>query len=118
MAKSTSLSFTPDRYRDDAGLRSLMNKTTCIGNPDFGLDRSRITVRKKSGEQMVKDVFKDREVSYEEVLAKFGSRVRLQAGLKTNSEIAARATWTKIQDVHDIADPIRAMANFGKPMPL
>ncbi len=109
--------FTPERYRDDKSLRDLMGKTTCIGNPVFGLDRSRITVRKKSGEQMIKDVFKDRDVSYDEVLAKF-DRVCAYKHVTNEQRDQARATWTKLQDVHDIAEPIRAMANFGKPMPL
>jgi 2-methylcitrate dehydratase len=109
--------FTPERYRDDQSLRDLMNKITCIGSPDFGLDRSRFTVLKKTGERLVKDVYKDKEVSYDEVTAKF-DRVCAYKSVSTDQRDRARATWASLQDVHDIAEPMRDMANFGKPLPL
>ncbi len=110
-------SFTPDRYIEDARLRELMDKITVAANPDFGLDRSRLTVRKKTGAVLVKDVFTDLPVSADEIVAKF-NRVCAYKSVSDEQRDRARTTWANLENVQDIAVPIREMANFGKPAPL
>ncbi len=109
--------FTPKRYRDDKAVRGVMQKITCVANPEFGVDRARVTVRKKSGEEMTKDVFKDDPVTKDEVMKKF-DRVFAYKQVPNDQRDRARKTWANLQDVKDIGVPIRDLANFGKPEPL
>ena len=109
--------FTPKHYIEDMPVRDLMNKITFSGSPDFDFHRSRFTVRKKSGEEFVKDVFDMKPVSHEEVVTKF-KRVCDYKGMATEQRDRALDTWANLMKVRDIADPIRDLAKFGKPMPL
>jgi 2-methylcitrate dehydratase len=105
-------SFTPQRIADPA-IRQLMQKVTVRENPDFpNRDRSRITVRRKTGEELVKDAFHEQPLAREEINAKFD---RILAGVVTNEvRDRLRATWANIRPVRDIAEPIRALANVRR----
>jgi 2-methylcitrate dehydratase len=111
--------FTPKRYVEDQAIRELMNKITVMANPEFEelYYRSRVTVRKKSGEQMVKDVEKYVPVTHDDVIAKF-KRVCAFKGVSDEQHDKLLATWSKLQDAHDIAGPISLMAKFGRPVAL
>jgi 2-methylcitrate dehydratase len=109
--------YTPERYLKDASIRQVMQKITCTGNSEFGFHRSRITVRKKSGEQLVKDVFEYRPMSNDEVVRKL-QRVCAYMSVSDEQRDRALANWSHLERVRDIADPIRDLAHFGKPLPL
>ena len=111
--------FTPKRYVEDQAIKQIMQKITAVANPEFeDLNfRARVTVRKKTGEELVKDVFKYVPVTREDVIAKF-KRVCAFKSVSDAQSDRALATWLNLQNVHDIAEPIRDMAKFGKPMPL
>jgi 2-methylcitrate dehydratase len=109
--------YTPKRYLQDAKVRQLMERITCTGNESFSFHQSRTTVRKKSGEQMVKDVLDYRPMTNDEVVAKF-KRVCGYIGVSDAQRDRALATWADLQNVKDIAEPMRDLAHFGKPQPL
>jgi 2-methylcitrate dehydratase len=110
-------SFTPKRYIEDTAVRQLMEKVTCWQNLDYKGHRMRITVQKKSGEKLVKDVFKEKPMSHQEIYAKF-NRVCDYMSVKTEQRDRALKTWSNLRAVKDIAEPMRDFANFGKPVPL
>jgi 2-methylcitrate dehydratase len=116
--------YTPERYVKDASLRQIMDKITIRANPTFydpaltgPQDHTRVTVRKKSGEQMVKEVFQDKLMTYDDVIAKF-KRVCAYKSVSDEQRDRALATWSNLQKVQDIAEPMRDLAHFGKPLPL
>ncbi len=111
-------SFKPQRYLDDASVRQLMQKITVRPNPEFKVDnRSRLTLRKKSGEELVKEAFDYREVTHQDVIAKF-NRICAYTSVSNEQRDRALATWPNLSKVHDIAEPMREMARFGNPLPL
>jgi 2-methylcitrate dehydratase len=111
-------SFKPERYLHDASVRQLMQKITVRPNPEFKADnRSRLTLRKNSGEQLVKDAFDYRDVTHDDVIAKF-NRICAYTSVSNEQRDRALATWPNLRKVQDIAEPMREMANFGKPLPL
>jgi 2-methylcitrate dehydratase len=109
--------FTPKHYLENAPVRELMNKITVSGSPDYGFDRSRFTVRKKSGEEFVKDVFENKKVLHDEVVAKY-KRVCDYKGMSAEQRDRSLESWANLMKARDIADPIRDLAKFGNPMPL
>ena len=110
-------SFTPKRYVEDGAIRQLMQKVTCWQNLDYKGHRMRITVRTKTGGELVKDVFKEKPMLHEEINAKF-NRVCDYMSVKAEQRDRARATWSNLRAVRDIAEPMRDLANFGRPLPL
>lgn len=95
-----------------------MQKITVRANPEFKEDnRSRLTLRKKSGGKLVKEAFEYRTVTHDDVIAKF-NRVCAYMSVSTEQRDRALATWPNLRKVHDIAEPMREMAHFGKPLPL
>jgi 2-methylcitrate dehydratase len=106
--------FELKRILEDQSLRQLMQKITCRANPEYGRNRSRTTVRKKTGEELVKDVFQDRQTTSEEIVAKF-KRVCAYKSVSEEQRDRVLATWSSLQNAKDIAEPIREMAKFGKP---
>jgi hypothetical protein len=52
-----------------------------------------------------------------EIVAKF-NRVCAFMSVADEQRDRARAAWTNLRAVRDIAEPIRALARFGRPMPL
>jgi 2-methylcitrate dehydratase len=111
--------FKPERYLHDEKLRQLMARTTIQANPTLvgTQGKSRITVRKKTGETMTKVVEKEVPVTYDEVLKKF-DRVCAYQSVPNDQRDRARATWTNLRGVKDIAEPMRAFAKFGPALPL
>jgi 2-methylcitrate dehydratase len=112
-------SFVPDRYLHDEKLRALMARITIQANPDLvgTQGKSRITVRKKSGETFTKVVETERPVTYEEVQKKF-ERVCAYQGISNDKRDRAKAMWTNLKAVKDIAEPMRFMAQIVPPLPL
>jgi 2-methylcitrate dehydratase len=110
-------SFSEKRYLHDAAIRDLMAKITCEPNPELNepQGRTRITVKKKNGQTMTKDVLQEIPVTYEEVLAKF-DRVCEYMSVPTAQRDRAKAAWTNLKAVKDIAEPIRDLARFGRPL--
>jgi len=109
-------SYTPKRIADTA-TRQLMNKITMQMNPEFVRNHQRITVRKKTGEEMTKEVTSVKPMTREEISAKF-DRVCSFIGLPNAQRDRIRASWSNLQVVPDIADPIRDLAHYGNPRPL
>jgi 2-methylcitrate dehydratase len=103
-------SFSPGRFLDDPAVRQLMQKITVVENPKFGLRQSRMTVRKKSGGELVKEAIEAKPMSREEIHAKFD---RVCAGVASNEvRDRARAAWSNLRAARDIAGPISTLAAF------
>ncbi len=56
-------------------------------------------------------------MSHDDLVAKF-NRACAYMSVSNEQRDRALAAWSNLQKVRDIADPIRDLANFGKPMPL
>jgi 2-methylcitrate dehydratase len=103
-------SFSPRRFLHDSAVRQLMQKITVAENPNFGLRQSRMTVRKKSGGELVKEAVEAKPMSREEIHAKFD---RVCAGLVPDDvRDRARAAWSNLRGARDVADPISTLAAF------
>jgi 2-methylcitrate dehydratase len=111
--------FTPKRYLHDAALRQLIAKITCEANPDLvgTQGRCRWTVRKKTGEVMTHVVEKEIPIAYQDVLAKF-DRVCAYMKVPDDQRDRAKATWSNLRAVKDIAEPTAALGRFGPPLPI
>jgi 2-methylcitrate dehydratase len=105
-------SFTPQRIIDP-GVRLLMQKITVVENPAFpDRDRSRITVRKRTGEEMVKEAGHETPMSRAEIDAKFD---RVLAGVVPDGvRDRMRRTWSNLRSVRDIAEPMIALAHVRR----
>jgi 2-methylcitrate dehydratase len=110
-------SFKPERYLEDKRVRDLMEKITVRPNPEFEGLRKRLTVRKKSGEVLVKDLYDVRPMTHDDIVKKF-NRICDYMSVSNGQRDRALATWSNLKTVKDIAEPIRDLANFGKPQPL
>ncbi len=110
-------SFKPERYVEDKQIRDLMEKITIRPNPEFKDLRKRITVKKKSGEVLVKDLYMVRPMTHEDIIAKF-NRVCAYMHVSDGQRDKALSQWSNLKAVKDIADPIANLASFGKPQPL
>jgi len=111
-------SFTPKRFLEDTAIKSLMAKITCQATPEFDhakQGRTRFTVRTNSGKQMVKEVYEENPVAPEEVVAKF-NRVCAYVSAPDDRRDRARTMWSDLRKVHDIAEPMRDLAHFGRPL--
>jgi len=103
-------SFGPERFLADAAVRQLMQKITISENASFATRQSRMTVRKTSGEVLVKDAVEWKPMSGEEIQAKFD---RVCAGVVSNeARDRARAAWFNLRAATDIAGPIATLAAF------
>jgi 2-methylcitrate dehydratase len=105
-------SFTPQRIIDPA-LRQLMQKITVVENAEFpSRDRSRITVRKTTGEEMVEEAGHETPMSRAEIDAKFD---RVLAGVVPGGvRDRMRTTWSNLRSVRDIAEPMSALAHVRR----
>lgn len=102
-------SFSPQRYLDPA-VRRLMQKITISENPGLGLRQSRMTVRKTSGAELVKDSVAVKPLSRDDINAKFD---RVCAGTVSDAvRDRARAAWSNLRAARDIAEPIATLAAF------
>jgi 2-methylcitrate dehydratase len=103
-------SFSPKRFLDDAAVRQLMQRITVVENPKFGLRQSRMTVRKKSGDELVKESVETKPMSREEIQAKFD---RVCSGMVSNEvRDRARVAWSNLRAARDIAGPISTLSAF------
>ena len=115
-------SFTPEKLMDPVA-RALLQKTTVVYNPELqNHERSRMTVRTKTGRELTKEVtyFKGHlrnPMSREEHAAKF-TRVCDHMHVEPRQRDRAQAQWSDLRVVKDIAEPIQNLAKFGRPLPL
>ena len=109
--------FMNDRYIKDTKLRDLMAKITAEPNPEMERPQGkcRITVRKKSGEVMTKDVLQEIPITHADTQAKF-DRVCKFMSVPNDQRDRARAAWTDLKSVKDIAEPLKVLAHFGRPL--
>jgi 2-methylcitrate dehydratase PrpD len=101
------------------GLRQLMAKVTCEPSPEMERPqgKSRITVRKKSGEALTKDVLVEIPITHEDTLVKF-KRVCAFMSVPNAQRDRALAAWSNLRAVKDIAEPMAMLSRFGRPLSL
>jgi 2-methylcitrate dehydratase len=120
-------SFKPEKLMDPQ-VRALMAKIAVHPVAGWsGLGPSRITVRTVGGEEKSWNSLNGERnatpghfntpMTTEEIRAKF-NRVCDYMQIAGDQRDRAGAQWARLQDVHDIAIPMRTMANFGHPAPL
>jgi 2-methylcitrate dehydratase len=112
-------SFTEEKFMDPAA-RRLMDKITVRPNMDYTyLGRARITVRNKSGAEFVKEtsVHVETPMTHDEVISKF-KRACAFRSVSDGQRDRALTAWSNLRAVKDIAEPMRDLANFGRPLPL
>jgi 2-methylcitrate dehydratase len=119
--------FTKEKFMDPSA-RELMAKMTFWPQADWtGNAPARITIRKKSGEEKSFDSFNgvrnappgevNTPMTDEEITQKF-DRVCAYMRVADDQRDRARATWGNLRAVRDIADAIRTLAMFGRPVAL
>jgi 2-methylcitrate dehydratase PrpD len=101
----------------DPAVRQLMAKMTIRENPELRVNR--VTVRKKSGEEMIQEAgdYKT-SMTIDDVNTKFDRNCAYR-GVTAEQRDRIRSTWADLRQIKDIALPIReTLAKFGKPVPL
>jgi 2-methylcitrate dehydratase len=103
-------SFSPKRFLDDPAVRALMAKITVVENPSLALRQSRMTLRKKSGEILIKEAVEGKPMTGDEAQSKFD---RVCSGL-VSSDVRdrVRAAWSNLRDAHNISDAIATLSDF------
>jgi 2-methylcitrate dehydratase len=112
-------SFTPKRIQDPL-VRQLMEKITVGTDSSLTYQgAARLTVRTKTGSELVKQtlVHLNTPMTRQEIIAKF-NRVCAFMSVADEQRDRSRAEWSNLLAVRDIAEPIRALAHFGRPSPL
>jgi 2-methylcitrate dehydratase len=112
-------SFTPEKFMDPTA-RRLMANTTIAPNPNYTyMGQARITARTKQGGVMTKEtsVRIVSQMTRQDLIAKF-KRVCAFMQVADEQRDRALAEWSDLRAVKDIAEPMRTLANFGKPLPL
>jgi 2-methylcitrate dehydratase len=112
-------SFTPKRIQDPV-VRRLMEKITVGPDPNLTYQgAARLTVRTNTGGELVKEtlVRLNTPMTRQEMVAKF-NRVCAFMSVSDEQRDRAGAEWQNLSAVRDIAEPIRALAHFGRPLPL
>ena len=97
-----------------------MEKITIGPDPSFTYQGvARLTVRNKTGGELVKEtlVHLSTPMTRPEIVAKF-NRVCAFMSVADEQRDRSRAEWSNLSAVRDIAVPIRALAHFGRPLPL
>jgi 2-methylcitrate dehydratase len=103
-------SFSPKRFLDDSAVAQLMHKVTVSENPSFRRRQSRITIRKNSGGELVKEGTEAKPMSRDEIHEKFD---RVCAGLvSSDARDRARAAWSTLRTARDVAEPISTLLAF------
>ena len=76
-------------------------------------------MRTKTGGELVKEtlVRLNTPMTRQEIIAKF-NRVCAFMSVSDEQRDRARGEWSNLRAVRDIAEPIRALAHFGRPLPL
>jgi 2-methylcitrate dehydratase len=112
-------SFAPKRIGDPE-VRRLMEKITVGPDPKLTYQgAARLTVRTKAGGELVKEtlVRLSTPMTRQEIIAKF-NRVCAYMSVSDEQRDRARSEWSNLLAVRDIAEPMRALARFGRPVAL
>jgi len=116
-------SFTQEKIMEPA-VRRLMAATTVRPNTDKAAGLSlvgvaRLTVRTKTGGELVKEAALDSNtpMTRQDIVAKF-DRVCDFRHVTNAQRDRAREQWLHLRTVHDLTEPMRTLANFGRPTPL
>jgi 2-methylcitrate dehydratase len=112
-------SFSEKRIQDPA-VRRLMDRITAGPDPSFTYQgQARLTARTKSGGELVKEtmVHLNTPMTHEEIVGKF-DRACAYMSISTEQRDRARGQWLNLGAVHDMAEPMRTLAKFGRPMAL
>jgi 2-methylcitrate dehydratase len=114
-------------FRDPV-VRGLMEKITLSPVAEWrGNGTARITIRKKNGEEKFwdthdgkrdpGDMSEFKQMSDEDITNKF-KRACAYRHVADAQRDQALAQWWNLSAVKDIAEPMRTLANFGRPLPL
>lgn len=117
-------SFAPEKLTEPA-VRALMDKITASVNPDYSYHgQMRMTVRTKNGAELVREIGRSNTgislgtpVTHDEIVAKF-NRVFAFMNVSDRQRERALTQWSNLRAVDDIAEPMRNLARFGRPLPL
>jgi 2-methylcitrate dehydratase len=107
-------SFTEAKFMDPAA-RQLMGKITAGSDPSYTYQgEARLTVVTKSGQELVKEtrVHMATPMSHQEIIDK-SNRVCAFRSIPDRQRDHARELWLGLDKVHDIAEPLAALANIG-----
>jgi 2-methylcitrate dehydratase len=121
--------FKPDKYpfRDPA-VKALIDRIVCSPVRGWGgLGTARMTIRKKSGETRYWDTYGGSRnpslpeyrnlMSDQDIIDKFNRACEYKQ-VAASQRDQAYAQWSNLTAVKDIADAMRTLAKFGKPLPL
>lgn len=116
-------SFAPEKIREPA-VQALMRKITAAVNPEYSYHgQMRITVRRNDGAELVREIGKGNTrlslgspVTQDEIIAKF-NRVFAFMQVDDAQRERALAQWSDLRAFDDIAEPMRTLAKFGRPLP-
>jgi 2-methylcitrate dehydratase len=112
-------SFTQEKIMDPVA-RQLMDKISAGPNSDYTYQgEARLTVVTQSGQKIIEEtlVHMATAMTHEEVIHKF-NRVCAFRSISDQQRDRARELWLGLPKVHDIAEPMNALASFGHPLPL
>ena len=112
-------SFTPEKFMDPEARRLMANTTIAPNNNFTYMGQNRITMRTKAGKVMTKEtsVRIVTQMTRQELIAKF-KRVCNFMHVADEQRDRALAEWSDLRAVKDMAEPMRTLAKFGKPLPL
>ena len=112
-------SFTSEKFMDPEARRLMANTTIAPNNNFTYMGQNRITMRTKAGKVMTKEtsVRIVTQMTRQELVAKF-HRVCNFMHVTDDQRDRALAEWSDLRAVKDIAEPMRTLAKFGKPLPL
>jgi 2-methylcitrate dehydratase len=114
-------------FRDPV-VKALMDKITLSPVREWrGNGTARITIHKKNGEERYWDTHEGnrnpgdesnfKQMSDDDITAKF-KRACAYRHVSDAQREQALAQWWKLRAVKDIAEPVRTLAKFGRPLPL
>jgi len=121
--------FSPDKFPfRDPVVKELMDKITLSPVAEWsGLGTARIVIRKKSGEERFWDTHNGSrdpgdtdafpQMSDEDITAKF-KRAANYRHVDEKQQTKALEQWWNLATIRDIAEPMRTLATFGRPLPL
>jgi 2-methylcitrate dehydratase len=121
--------FSPDKFPfRDPVVKELMDKITLSPVAEWrGNGTARIIIRKKSGEERFWDTHNGSrdpgdtdafpQMSDEDITAKF-KRAANYRHVDEKQQAKALEQWWNLAAIKDIAEPMRTLATFGRPLPL
>jgi 2-methylcitrate dehydratase len=111
--------YTHEKIMDPVA-RALMARITIWENSDIR-PGPRLTVRKKSGEELVREATEDYQLeermSHDEIVEKF-NQICTYKSVTNEQRDRIRTTWSNLQSVKDISEAVETVATFGEPKPL